>query len=277
MSRLANRDFYKAEVVRMYTEERKSMNKISSELKISDTTVKKLLTEAGIEMRHHGVSYYVTKNLFEKIDSHESAYWLGMLYADGSLHKKGYNIALDLKESDKEHVEAFSRFCLNGEVKITPHKQFKGDKEITSYVCNFSDPTAHANLIKLGCVPNKSLILTCPTKEQVPDEFFFSFLRGYIDGDGYIQWIHKSPHYSIQLVGTEAFLKGIVERFPWVNSHCTIAHDEGSISDKVFRMSIYSKKQVYAVLNKCYENNTVCLKRKYEKFMQIKEEMEKPN
>jgi hypothetical protein len=46
------------------------------------------------------------------------------------------------------------------------------------------------DLIKLGCVPNKTKKLQFPTIEQVPDNLLFSFIRGYFDGDGCI-WIGK--------------------------------------------------------------------------------------
>jgi len=61
-------------------------------------------------------------------------------------------------------------------------------------------------LIKLGCVPKKSLILTFPTEEQVPQEFIYDFIRGYIDGDGYIQYDYIKHRYRIIIAGTKAFL-----------------------------------------------------------------------
>ena len=274
MSRLANREYYKQETVRLYTIERKSMNQISKELKISDSTVKKLLLEEKIPLRHHGVNYYTTKNLFSEINSHESAYWLGMLYADGSIRQDGYGISLDLKESDKEHVEDFSRFCLNGEIKITPHKQIKNGKTFISYACNFSDKEVHANLIKLGCLPCKSLILKCPSKEQVPDEFIYSFFRGYIDGDGHIQWNTENYHYKVAVIGTKDFLEKIAERLNLDSQHYKIFQDHSAVSDRVYKMEISSKYYVYNFLCKIYQNNIPSLKRKFETFLKIKETME---
>ena len=44
------------------------------------------------------------------------------------------------------------------------------------------------DLIKQGCVPNKSLILTFPNKHQVPKNLINHFIRGYFDGDGSISY-----------------------------------------------------------------------------------------
>lgn len=64
--------------------------------------------------------YQVNENYFEKIDSEEKAYWLGFLYADGNvrMHKnKSGILKLKLKQSDKKHIEKFSK-CLNSNYPI---------------------------------------------------------------------------------------------------------------------------------------------------------------
>lgn len=38
------------------------------------------------------------------------------------------------------------------------------------------------DLINLGCVPNKSLILKFPTFDIVPEKYMSHFIRGYFDG-----------------------------------------------------------------------------------------------
>ena len=44
------------------------------------------------------------------------------------------------------------------------------------------------DLIKQGCVPRKSLILTFPNTNQVPENLINHFIRGYFDGDGSISY-----------------------------------------------------------------------------------------
>ena len=75
------------------------------------------------------------------------------------------------------------------------------------------------DLKKLGCVENKSLILTFPSKEQVPEEFIYHFIRGYFDGDGSICKKEKSncTNYSINIVGTESFIKSLSQYFNYGN------------------------------------------------------------
>ena len=47
---------------------------------------------------------------FEKIDTEEKAYWLGFLYADGSVGSKDDRIELGLAEKDFHHIEKFRDF-----------------------------------------------------------------------------------------------------------------------------------------------------------------------
>lgn len=68
-----------------------------------------------------------------------------------------------------------------------------------------------SDLIKLGCVPCKSLILTFPNKEIFKtDDLVKHFIRGYFDGDGCISYSsnkYYKPRCSI--LGTRSILENI--------------------------------------------------------------------
>lgn len=54
-----------------------------------------------------------TKNVlynFETIDNEEKAYWLGFLYADGSVGSNESKIELGLAEKDLHQIEKFRYF-----------------------------------------------------------------------------------------------------------------------------------------------------------------------
>ena len=46
---------------------------------------------------------------FDKINTEEKAYWLGFLYADGSISSKEDKIELGLAEKDLHHIEKFKQ------------------------------------------------------------------------------------------------------------------------------------------------------------------------
>lgn len=262
------RNIYKQKAIDLYTNKQLSMNKIAQQLGISDSTVKKFLTEENIEIRKKRVSYDVKENLFNTIKTEEDAYWLGLLYADGNVSSKGYGIELDLKEEDQYLVEQFREYC--GVTKpLSKHVIKRNNKEYISYRCNFANEDCHKNLIEKGCLSAKSLILKCPTKEQVPDNLLLPFIRGYCDGDGYVRW-EEIRHKEIVLLGTQDFLEGIIKRMKWQN----IAHVRPDGKSKNFRLEIWRMNDVYNVLSLLYKDAKLCLKRKQMVYFRAQEYME---
>ena len=60
----------------------------------------------GIITNPHG-KIFLNSNIFNIIDTEEKAYWLGFLYADGSIYKdlKGkYRFELGLQQKDLEQI-----------------------------------------------------------------------------------------------------------------------------------------------------------------------------
>lgn len=99
--------------------------------------------------------------------------------ADGSVRSKpgDFQIELSLKAEDEQHLYKFRDF-INNKNKVAYREKQK------AYRYCFRSKQIHKDLIKLGCVPRKSVILEFPNQEQVPDKFLLPFIRGYFDGDG---------------------------------------------------------------------------------------------
>ena len=136
---------------------------------------------------------------FEIIDTEEKAYWLGFLYADGSVSSTDNRIELGLAEKDLNHIEKFKEF-IGIPNKISYRPQTK------SYRYSFKSIPCKEDLIKHGCVPKKSLILKFPTEEQVPEHLIRHFIRGYFDGDGWFS--NTSSCFQVGIIGTEDFIRG---------------------------------------------------------------------
>ena len=155
--------------------------------------------------------YNLNQNYFENIDSHEKAYWLGFIYADGYIRKnensKKFGIALSIK--DKPHLEKLNK-CLMSNYPIHTYIK-KPDDFCKSYVeyCRLliTSDKIYDDLIKNGVYERKTNILTKP---NIKEEFYPSFILGYFDGDGSI-FLNKTkyPFYSISFVGTDDILNFI--------------------------------------------------------------------
>lgn len=226
-------------------------------------TISSNIRKRGVLTNPYG-KISLNSNIFSKIDTEEKAYWLGFLYADGSVHKtkRGYyQFELGLKESDKNHIEKFKKF-------ISSKHIIKYREKTKSVRLSFADSIFCNDLIKLGCTPKKSLTLSFPTTEQLPKEFIRHFIRGYVDGDGSFGLYKTKNTYNciFSLLGTKSFLEDLlkVSNIPFIKFYQDSRH---SIITKSIS---YSGNFCYQILEYLYNDSSIFLDRKYEIFLNIK-------
>lgn len=214
------------------------------------------------------VRYDVDIRYFDKIDNEHKAYWLGFLYADGSIVESKRNgivktlcFKLELKADDESHIEKF-----NNDINSNyPIKQRLANGKYPSSSVAISNKEFCDILIRQGCTLRKSLTLTFPNENIIPKHLIHHFIRGYFDGDGSISVGKTRSRYTINFVGTMNFLddlQNIVHQetgLPLTNINnggCGQAY-------KIYWGSIPNVKIWYEYL---YKDTTVYLDRKYERF-----------
>lgn len=192
-------------IISNYISNRKSTYAIATELGISNVTVGKYLRENNIEVSHQ--KYKFDENYFKEINTSNKSYFLGLLYADGCVYPLKNSCAISLKKEDEYILEEFKKEVKsNKPLYQTKSKIIKG----TSYMgkihskIELNSKTLIKDLINLGVIQNKSLILTFPN--HIPNEFMHDFIRGYFDGDGCIY--NSQGRIMLNFVGSEDFCKG---------------------------------------------------------------------
>lgn len=253
------------EIIQKY-QNGQSINSLAEEYKMSWDRIRRILEEGGaykkgIKRNQHGV-VGTNKSLFDSINSEEDAYWLGMLYADGSVRESRNEIALDIK--DKDVIEKFKTYVGRDNQVRTVNRKYK-DGIYTSYAYSFSDAKTKQNLIKLGCVPKKTTLAECPNENQVPTQWFKDFLRGLVDGDGYFQYDPSQRKYRLMVVGTEALCKGLANRLQIEGQRVF-----KQTTSNAWYYEIGRKIDVEKILTEMYENATIFLDRKKERYEDIK-------
>lgn len=233
---------------------------ILKELSISQSFLYRTLSKYGIKKRDSSVNktrkyFYNLKKLNE--DSIEKYYWLGFIAADGYINLKNGSIRLELKSSDKKHLEKLIDFLGEKNLKI---QKPKGKN--SSYL-DINSRTIVSFLEKeYGLRNAKSLNLKFPS--SIPKEFISHFIRGYFDGDG---WISKrrigktnSVQYNIGLCsGSEEFIKSLMEKVPFLKNK------KYHFSSGVFRVTIGGRQLPYDFADYLYKNSSEStrLERKY--------------
>jgi len=124
-------------------------------------------------------------------------------------------------------------------------------------------------LIKQGCVPKKSLILTWPT--NLPQDLYPHFIRGYFDGDGSIFWHKRLRNMGISIVGTKDICDGVKLFCDLLNINAHIR--ERKQKNIYYELTIGGNIQVSTFMNAIYKDNTFCLLRKKEKYNEFVKEI----
>ena len=155
---------------------------------------------------------------FFKEWSPEMAYVLGFFTADGNMlqHKNG-GCYIEFYSTDKEIIETIkSTLKSNHKISLRDRSELNS-KWKKAYRLQIGSKVMFNDLLKLGLVPKKSLILKMP---KIPSEFLKHFVRGYFDGDG---CAHLAKHwakdrnkkrwvFNIRFAsGSPDFLKGLWE------------------------------------------------------------------
>lgn len=245
--------------------EKKSGRQIAEELNVNYTTVHRWLRKLGLNLPNFHNELKFDNTVFDVIDTEEKAYWLGFMYADGYVSNNGKTVELSLKGDDVEHLRKFALFLHHKDGVYLGNAKC-GNKYFTR--CRLTLTNSHFNeaLVKAGCVPNKSLILTFPdTSIFTSKDLIIPFIRGYVDGDGSI---YATPNNKVafSITGTLEFLDGITSQFPNQFSGCY--HKRHSDSNTYFIANTCNKATEFG--KALYDNATIYLQRKYEKFNELR-------
>lgn len=214
----------------------------------------------------------VNENYFADIDTEKQAYWLGFIWADGSITKtakrcSGPNrFTVSQKIAEIQHITSFAKE-IDSNTRIIIHEPMP-DKKIASLVIN-SRPFC-INLEKLG-YGTKAVRIHIP---NIQKDLIKHFIRGYFDGDGCLslyeqhvkKWTIHRQEFSI--TGNPTLIAEIQ----------AVLNQETSVSEiikpksykrttSVISLRYGKKSDIDALFHYLYDDATVCLKSKYEKFI----------
>lgn len=236
----------------------KTLSALGREFGVSYSTIRNLLKRKGIKTEGNKHNFPRDEFYFSNIDSKEKAYWLGFLYADGCVHSNSNEISITLK--DRDHLEKFRKAIKsNNKIGESIDKRFSSMPKI--YHFSIKDKQLKSDLIKWGCLPNKSLSLT--KIPNIPRDFVSHFIRGYFDGDGSLHWLNGTKNFRISFVGTAPFLKDIQKE---LGLSLSLGQQEGNKS-KYFQVA--GRKQVPMILDYIYKDSdeNIRLTRKYKNYL----------
>ena len=263
-------DSIKTEIVQLY-QQGISSNDIALKFGLNRTTIPKVIKrELGLESLH---PFKGNENYFNKIDSHEKAYFLGFIAADGCIvdHSNTGRIdelAINIHEKDSIILETLTAE-LERETPLykIPSKNQVSIRLTSQVLCD--------DLKSYGLGYRKSLTLP-NIYQNIPLEFRGSFTLGYFDGDGWIS-PNKTPHSprdkiynhaTVGFCGTRDFLHGIastanLQSYAFKFSPGT---SSGSVNG-IFTLTFASSAEINRIYHFMYSDCSIFLKRKHDRFL----------
>ena len=198
---------------------------------------------------------YVNKQYFNKW-SINMAYLLGYISADGCIRPHKYEFTI--KSIDYELLDFLKD-------ELESNFEIKKEKNSNCYVfCVYSGEFVRS-LMNRGICHRKTWDFDLP---NIPDRYFWHFLRGYVDGDGSIKPPRDSSKIiGFNIVGHEKFLKkvlSILEKKIKCTHYSINYNCKSNVNGTLGINSIYA----FHCFKKMYDNSYFALGRK--KYLALK-------
>lgn len=248
-----------------------SQAKIGKMYNVGHYIIGKILRKCGVAARddsHKSRKYTINENYFDNIDTPNKAYLLGLLLSDGCNYPPQHRVKLELQERDKEILNKINIEFQSNKPLAFNNLNSKNANWQNTYRLDITNKRISDRLSELGVVQNKSLILAFPT--WLDESMYAPLLRGYLDGDGHIEW---GKTRFITLVGTSQFcehVKNFCEN--QLKIKCSV-HDTANKDSNTKLLYIGGKAGVKQFLDFIYKDADLYLERKYNIYQKICMEM----
>lgn len=226
------------------------------------------------DTRHNLIrKYTLNDSYFDIIDCEQKAYFLGLLYADGSNNIKKTNISIRLQEQDKPILEKFVAAIGSNRPLLYTNYSSPGINRQPQYNVIFNSKKLSERLNDIGMVQNKEFVLTFPNSTILPTSLYRHFIRGYFDGDGSFSVYNITKNgkpqlrYEASIISTEMFcltVQNIITNTLKITSHISIRHKNRENTTRTLKIS---GKQMFKFLEWMYNDSTIFLDRKHDKYI----------
>ena len=189
-------------------------------------------------------------------DSLQSAYWLGVLFADGHFSTRG-RIALTLKCEDKQHVRKFADY-VGGTVRNERTK--RGDCYSSKVMCV---NTARALRSRFNISSNKT---SNPISFNyfMDSDLFTAMIIGFIDGDGCIGKQSKRKDCLIRIKLHKSWLGNLILMTEWLASKVGFSLAKPHINKQGYAEAAWAHRSILRYLKTFgIENHLPVLQRKW--------------
>lgn len=218
----------------------------------------------------------VDLNQFIDIKSKEIAYILGLIWADGHIHK--YKVSVTSLKTDLEQIYPF--FMKTGEWSMFCVKQKRYEVQCQEVMSIYSSNKEMANIFTEYDYHVKSDKSACKVLSKIPENLQHYWFRAFFDGDGYI-WYSKECMYKITLTSNKdqnwKFMEKLCNKLSIVYHirRDSYKNKQGRINSRsVFIINnFHGVKSFCEYIYKGCKNDNMYYYRKYNKWLEMKDFM----
>ncbi|RSK27171.1 hypothetical protein EJF36_09930 [Bacillus sp. HMF5848] len=223
---------------------------------LSDRAIRNVLYKYDVKMNREQSSgqpriHHVNENFF-KVWTNEMAWVLGLFITDGTVSNSNHSISFTQKDERilrlvAKYMEADYVLAASGKTRQTPTLVINS-KEIKQ------------DLEKIGITSNKSTSVPFP---NVPKEYLPSFVRGVIDGDG---WVDKEGYTMNITTASPYFANSVLDVFRSWDLRCEIKLTQGDSKTIIYRVFVKGRnsiKRLAQIIYRGVDDNLVYYKRDY--------------
>lgn len=261
-----------------YAKQGLSAYKTSTLVNHSSQAVVNIYRNNGFEIKKQGFQpiYPINHNFFSNLANENSAYYAGFLAADGWLSNRN-SIGVTIKETDKQTIIDLSS-QLSPEkplniITIAAHLnniQGRIINTATSCTLSWTSKQMTLDLNAIGINKNKSLTMK-EVVSSIPEISRHHFIRGYLDGDGYVcngfkNKITKEKALRVGFAGTKEFLEDLKY---CINSklNLTTGYIHKSPNSSIYYLDYNGKKVSFLIKDYLYDDATIFMQRKLDKYV----------
>ena len=220
-----------------------SFKEMNTSTGLSDRAIRNVLYKHGIPMNREQYSgqprkHQVNEDFF-KIWTHEMAWVLGLLVTDGHIHNSLNSIFFTQK--DERILRVIANY-MDADYVLTTFGKTK-----TAATLIINSKVIKQDLELLGVTAKKSLNVPFPV---VPEEFLSSFVRGVIDGDG---WVGHEGYQVNVTTGSLAFAEGLLSVFLSWGLKSDISEIKGQSENTIYRNWVRGKTSVQKLSDIIYK------------------------
>jgi DNA-binding transcriptional regulator WhiA len=209
---------------------------------MTDRGIRKLLNRHGIETNRSTPRKHQVNEDFFKTWSHEMAWVLGIVITDGYISSRKSVRYLSITQKNISILKQIASYMEFDFTLIKP------GKTLTTPTMMINSLKIVKDLARLGITTKKSHIVPFP---DVPRVYLPSFIRGIIDGDG---WVQDRGYVMNVTSASVNFAKGLLSVFQSWELRSEITNEKTKVNRTVYRIWVKGKNDIVKLSEIIYKD-----------------------